>query len=181
MNRKTALALILVALGTLALFGILARCFGLQRTRDCFEGLFYFAAVIAAVFSVLQYWSNSRREKARWLLDLYQRFYQDPMRKVREALDWAKADFCNEPLKEENSTQLANLDDYLNFFEFVAYLEKLGQISKEDIRHLFQYFLEDLGKEPVSSYISRYGYENLYNLLGTLGYLRARARTNGST
>lgn len=102
------------------------------------------------------------------MFDLYQRFYQDRMRAVRIRLDWEKLDFVREPLEDKHQQALADLDDYLNFFEFVAYLEELGQISKEDVRHLFGYFLENLQEESIVNYVTKWGYGNLARLLRDL-------------
>lgn len=48
----------------------------------------YIIAILAAGFSVCQYYRNSKRERTRWLFDLYQRFYgQADLKGMRVRLD----------------------------------------------------------------------------------------------
>jgi hypothetical protein len=73
----------------------------------------------AAIFSVWQYRRNSRRERTRWIYDLYRRFWEQPaLRKMRERIDWGDTAF----LETEDKEELSDFDDYLNFFEFIGYL-----------------------------------------------------------
>jgi len=154
---------------------------GVEWTRELFEALFYVAAIGAALASVVQYRQNSSSERTRRLFELYQKFYTDGrMQQVRLKLDWDEtgfiSEFLNHPQDDRHKEKLAELDDYLNFFHFLSYLVELGQVSKADVRAMFAYFLDDLGREPIPSYLSKYGYRKLYNLLEELGYLK-----NGST
>ena len=48
----------------------------------------------------------------------------------------------------------ADFTDYLNFFEFMAYLEDRGQLSKRDVAALFDYYLRLL---PASSFQAQKG------------------------
>ena len=54
--------------------------------------------------------------------------------------------------------------DYLNFFEFMAYLQSSKQLSRRDVDALFSYYLGCLKKHPeAAAYIRNpaKGYENL--------------------
>jgi hypothetical protein len=93
---------------------------------------------------------------------LYSKFYEQPeLKKVREILDRQPPDspeVCS--LVEDED---ASLTDYLNFFEFMAYLRKYGQLSYENVKALFDYYLSSLCRhETVRKYISDdskgYGY-----------------------
>jgi hypothetical protein len=62
----------------------------------------------------------------------------------------------------------ADLTDYLNFFEFMAYLENCGQLSRSDVAALFDYYLRLLSKhKDVREYVveGRNGYDYLKKLL----------------
>ena len=57
----------------------------------------------------------------------------------------------------------AEFTDYLNFFEFMGYLKKSGQLSRRDVAALFDYYLACLRKhDAVRKYIvddsKGYGY-----------------------
>lgn len=136
-----------IALTVVAIFWAFARSLGLGHARDLFEGLFYITGIIAAVLSYAQYRDNSQQERARWTFDLYQRFYSDEkMRKIREELDWDRFAFLRDPEDPAHAEKLAELDKYLNFFEFMSHLIECRRIPETDAWGLFGHFLEDLKK-----------------------------------
>jgi hypothetical protein len=58
--------------------------------------------------------------------------------------------------------------DYLNFFEFIAFLKKGNQLKDSEINALFGYYLDCLNRhDRVKQYISNpeNGYEGLADLL----------------
>lgn len=58
------------------------------------------------------------------------------------------------------------LVDYLNFFEFVASLWKLKQLSRREILMLFEYYLKRINDHQfVVGYIEKEGFESLAELL----------------
>jgi hypothetical protein len=126
----------------------------------------YVAGVFAAFWAVLVYRSNSRRERARWAENLYSRFYEkEELKQVRDLLDCGPG---NAQVYELIRTESAAWTDYLNFFEFVAYLQSSKQLSKQDVDALFRYYLDCLSKHPeVKEYIrdKEKGYEYLRRIL----------------
>lgn len=61
------------------------------------------------------------------------------------------------------------LVDYLNFFEFIASLHKLGQIRKEEVLMLFRYYLKLIENQgDIRTCIAENGFENLDGLLKDL-------------
>ena len=124
------------------------------------------AGVGAAFCALWVYWTNSRRERARWAESLYARFYEKPeLKAVREQLDCAPGD---PTVTELVAKEHAALTDYLNFFEFVAYLESSKQLSKGDIQALFSYYLSCLKRhKEVAAYIQNpeNDFENLRRVL----------------
>jgi hypothetical protein len=60
---------------------------------------------------------------------------------------------------------LADLDDFLNFFEFIAFLWRRKEIKSAEIQAMFAYALRSVGKNPdVISYIREYDYGELDRL-----------------
>jgi hypothetical protein len=124
------------------------------------------AGIIAVFWALWVYHNNSRRERARWTESLYARFYErTELKAVREMLD------CKSGSAEVSSLvaeEPAALTDYLNFFEFMAYLEKSRQLSKADMKALFDYYLKCLSRhKELSAYIQdpQDGFENLRRIL----------------
>lgn len=124
------------------------------------------AGVFAAFWAVLVYRSNSRRERARWAESLYSRFYEkDELKRVRDLLDCEPG---TRQVSEMVNVESSAWTDYLNFFEFVAYLQSSKQLSKHDVEALFSYYLECLKRHPeVVAYIRKKekGYEYLRKVL----------------
>ena len=85
------------------------------------QPVFHLLAAISVAIAAAAYWKNSALERARWLSSLYTKFYEAPdLKFTREVLD------CNPPnspeVKKLVEEQDARFTDYLNFFEFMAYL-----------------------------------------------------------
>ena len=120
------------------------------------------AGITAAFWALRVYHSNSRRERARWAEDLYSRFYEkEGLKQVRDMLD---CDAGNARVAQLVADESPAWTDYLNFFEFVAYLQESKQLSQQDVEALFSYYLECLKKHPeVAAYVrdQTKGYENL--------------------
>jgi hypothetical protein len=140
----------------------------LNDAKDGLQALSYFAGVIIAGFAVRSYRNSVKTERAKWLEKLYARFYEDnlELKKVRDILDSDEAD--SEQVKALVREESANFTDYLNFFEFVAYLKDQKHLSQSDIEAIFQYYIDCLSKHPsVRAYINKHykGFEYLRKLL----------------
>jgi hypothetical protein len=134
------------------------------------EHIYQACAAVAAIWAVKTYRRNSVIERARWLSSLYSKFYeQADLKGIREVLDSELPTSTEiQKLVEE---QDARFTDYLNFFEFMAYLNECGQLSKKDVRALFHYYLGAIWKhEAVRKYVldDRNGYDYLKKLLPKL-------------
>jgi len=91
--------------------------------------------VVAAGFAAFVYQRNSTFERAKWASGLYDKFYEGTnLKQVRDKLDClTDSDSVNEiVIKEE-----ANFTDYLNFFEFIAFLKISKQLKNSEIETLF--------------------------------------------
>jgi len=92
----------------------------------------YIAGVFAAFWAVMVYQSNSRRERARWAESLYSRFFErEDLKHVRDLLDCNSGD---PQVSELVTTETSSWTDYLNFFEFMAYLQTSKQLSGRDVQ-----------------------------------------------
>jgi hypothetical protein len=112
----------------------------------------YVLAAVSSFVAVLTYRKNSAFERARWLASLYSKFYEAlDLKRIRRSLDDSSP---NSPqVRELIQQEDAGFTDYLNFFEFMAYLEDCGQLSRRDVAALFDYYLRVLAKhEDVRQY-----------------------------
>lgn len=141
------------------------------------QPIFHLLAAVSVVIAALAYWRNSRLERARWLSSLYSKFYEEiDLKMIRETLD------CHSPNAPQVQTLVRDEDakftDYLNFFEFMAYLRACGQLSTKDVGALFDYYLRVLSKhEDVRKYVmdDKNGYGYLKKLLP---HFSSRSRPN---
>lgn len=122
--------------------------------------------VLAAGFAAFVYQRNSAFERARWASSLYEKFYEGTMLKqMRDKLDCLQnLDAVNEIVIREEPA----FTDYLNFFEFIAFLKISNQLKDSEIDSLFGYYLDCLKRhDRVRQYISNpeNGYEGLTKLL----------------
>ena len=108
-------------------------------------------------------------KEAEWLQKLYQQFYEDARyKKIREILDSGSelSDFHALMDSQPNDDLVWQLWDYLNFFEFVASLKKLKQITDDDLKLLFEYPLQRIKENRrISGRLAGEGYEQLDLLL----------------
>jgi len=142
----------------------------LLRSWATTEHIYQACAASAAIGAAVTYWRNSVIERARWMSSLYSKFYeQADLKGIREILDSELPTSAEiQKLVEE---QDARFTDYVNFFEFMAYLNECGQLSKKDVRALFHYYLGSVWKhEAVRKYIldDKNGYDYLKKLLPKL-------------
>lgn len=124
-------------------------------------------AAAGVLGAVRIYYRKVALERATWLSSLYSKFYEAPdLKRIRKILD------DNPPgapqVEELTRNEDPDLTDYLNFFEFMAYLEVRGQLGRRDVAALFDYYLRLLSKhKDVRRYVSddRNGYGYLKKLL----------------
>ncbi len=123
------------------------------------------AGLIAAWIAVVTYRQNVKLERGKWLKELYEKFYErDDLKRVRDLLDGNDQQAKEKLLKEESP----DFTDYLNFFEFVAYLWKTRQITLKEALGIFDYYLRSLKQNNgVAEYIENpaNGFEQLRELL----------------
>ena len=126
------------------------------------QSIYYLLAAVSVLVAVLTYRKNSALERARWLASLYSKFYEAlDLKRIRETLDENSPNSAQ--VRELVQQQDSGFTDYLNFFEFMAYLKDRRQLSKKDVAALFDYYLQLLSKhKDVRKYVmgdrNGYGY-----------------------
>lgn len=126
----------------------------------------YSVAIVGAIVAVFTYRANARRERAKWAVQLFEKFYETNQYKgVREQLDST----ADEPaVKDLVKREGPEFTDYLNFFELVAYMAGTGQLDSSDVLALFHYYLRSLKRHrSVMDYLNNRekGFERLSTLL----------------
>jgi hypothetical protein len=124
---------------------------------------YYLAAPGLLIAAFVQYRSSKKLERAKWMVQLYEKFYEEPrFKRMRAILDCAGQDSAevNQIVDEEE----LEFTDYLNFFEFVSYLTRRGELDDEDVEALFGYYMDCLNNQHrVKQYIhdASKGFEQL--------------------
>jgi gamma-glutamylcyclotransferase (GGCT)/AIG2-like uncharacterized protein YtfP len=135
-----------------------------------------------AIFAFFSYRRQNKREKLRWLQQLYEQFYnQNRYKPVRQRIDFDDLDdllpllyqtqtMSQSPTPEDRN-KIDEFTDYLNFFEWIAFLESKNALSYKDIDVMFNYYLKRIlqidnkhGGRPLD-YIIDSGYEKFVGLL----------------
>jgi hypothetical protein len=130
-----------------------------------------FVASGAAIITIIIYHRNSNLRRAEWLYALFDRFFcQRTYTDIRRMLDYANEDqvySLRDVLHSHSDERLEEkLVDYLNFFEFLASLWKLGQLPIEEIKMTFDYYIRRLGDyEFILEYLQEQGFEGLLQLV----------------
>ena len=132
------------------------------------QGATYVIAILAALGSLWQYRRNSKRERTRWIFELYQRFYeQKNLKAMRVRIDRGDTAFIS---GDSDIYLLDELDEFLNFFELIAYLQRRGDLRQDEVLVMFEYPLRTIaGDKAVLGYLSQYGYDELRGFLKELG------------
>lgn len=138
------------------------------------EAIKVLLAAVAAGLALYAFWTNLKVRRAEWLASLYERFYlNEDFKRTRALLDYDSDERTKllECLRTdpENAKALEPLVDYLNFFEFVASLWKLGQLKTKEVEMMFEYYIRDVAKKPeVMDFIRKEGFEKLQELIAKI-------------
>ena len=134
-------------------------------------------AVLGFPIAVFTYYRTGRTKRAEWLSSLHEKFFEtDRYSHVRSVLDYrsepeysalaaAVTAETHHPLADE-------LYRYLNFFELLAGLRELKQISDKEIKGLFDYDLKLIREHKfIVDVLKPQGFERLDALLKTGPFL----------
>jgi gamma-glutamylcyclotransferase (GGCT)/AIG2-like uncharacterized protein YtfP len=140
------------------------------------QKLFYTISSVGLILGLLRYQRNSRLRRIEWLASLYERFYcSDAFKRMRGIIDYQSHELriIETCIAADHRHDLVEeLVDYLNFFEFVASLWKAKQLKSDELKMLFNYYLQPLANRPFfCAFIHDYDFDNLERLLKEL-YLK---------
>jgi hypothetical protein len=124
-----------------------------------------FGALGTAIWAARTYSQSVKLARARWMKELYEKFYEQPLLKpVRDQLDSGNEQAIAKLVEDEDPA----FTDYLNFFEFLAYLEESGEVKRADMLGIFGYYLKNLkSSPPVIAYVKdpAKGFEKLRRVI----------------
>ncbi len=123
-------------------------------------------ALLLLTLKVLADRKSAKADHAKWVTQLYEKFYENAeLKVVRESIDCGGVDEVRQIVRD----QRPEFTDYLNFFEYVAYLRRNGQLTTSEVQSLFGYYLDCLQSNgDIMAYVentSSHGYELLAELL----------------
>lgn len=128
-------------------------------------------AIVGGAIAIATFRRSAKLKRAEWLYNLYTRFYETQnYKEVRRILDYEPEPELTQLRKSvepgANDKLAEDLVDYLNFFEFVASLWKLGQLCQREILMLFEYYLKRIQDHQfVVGFVRGQGFESLAELL----------------
>ena len=135
-------------------------------------------AALAGYQAVQEYSARVAGDKAKWLFDLYEKLFEDGRYKdVRQKLDYDDTleiktliikDKDNQSFAPNEMNEFDRFTDYLNFFEMIAHLREVGQLTSADVNATFDYYLRLLTKQrnpEIRQYLRKTGFESLDRLL----------------
>ncbi|WP_417250370.1 hypothetical protein [Celeribacter sp.] len=129
------------------------------------------AGSVTALLALQTYHRDAKLRRAEWLYRLYQQFYEnDRFDPIRRLLDYKPEDEIKQlarDIEAEDGTVVHEaFVDYLNFFEFIAVQLKYGNLKRDEVFDMFEYYINGLNEhEFVLKYLTDYGYENLTDLV----------------
>ena len=152
----------------------------LPLAADLATALITFMAIL---FAVYVYYKENRRHSAGMLWHAFSDFYNsDAKRVVRAALEKDNENSVprknlkcavdksvkNVSLDAEEEKLAHDLDDYLNFFQFIGWLLQKKDLTQDDVTGMFSYYVNDLcgdHNDWLLPYIHKYKFDGLEKLL----------------
>jgi hypothetical protein len=134
----------------------------METFKDIAAGVSALIAAFAALTAIWTYRENSKNGRAKWAVQLFEKFFEsEKYRDWRERLD---CDADSHEVREQVDKESTDFTDYLNFFEMVIYLLDTGRLEKNDVLTLFHYYLICLKRQTsVMAYLNNKakGFERL--------------------
>lgn len=140
---------------------------------DSLRYVLQLVGIVAPVIALITYRRNVRTKRAEWLSALHAKFFESTNYKsIRHIIDYEPAEFVTlrECIAQGGSDQLVeSFVDYLNFFEFIASLWKLKQLSLDEVAMMFEHYLNNLASHQfIVDFVAAHGFENLAALIAEL-------------
>jgi gamma-glutamylcyclotransferase (GGCT)/AIG2-like uncharacterized protein YtfP len=139
----------------------------LNQHKQGLKAIAFLSSSGAFIWGVLKYARSIRQQHANWLHKLFVAFYEtDGFKRVRKLYDEKPIDA---PKVFTDIQAEHDLDDYLNFFEFIAGLVKMKQVTLTEVQSMFEYWIRLMQADlDTLTYLRRFGYENLLWLMDKL-------------
>lgn len=147
------------------------------------ELIFALGVVGGGIWGVYTYKKSKRRDAAEWINDLFKDFYlNEQFEDIRRGLEYhyeeeiqlliegrlTERDREIKLLEQKDIELLAQIDDLLNYFEHIAYLEEESHIKAKDREAMFEYWF-DLLNQPkfaaIRRYVSKFGFDRVADSL----------------
>ena len=128
-------------------------------------------ALLGFLFALVTYRRSVKTKRAEWLASLHEKFFEsDRYREIRRVLDYNAeplySDLVNAVATGTHHPLADELYRYLNFFELLAGLRGLGQISDDEIIGLFDYDLRLIRQHAfIVAALRPQGFERLDELI----------------
>ena len=130
---------------------------------------------VSATLGWITYRRNKQLERVKWLSQLHEKFFvEDTYQTARILLDYKYPSVDYKRLEiafpDPGNFEVPQLQErlviYLNFFEFVATLKKEGQLSLDEIRLVFGYYIASLkNHEWLYASLKKNKFRNLPTLI----------------
>lgn len=143
-------------------------------SKTILEPVVAIAAVVGGLLTIYTYWRNSSLKRAEWLYQLYEKFYEASYyKKVRQIIDYEREEEISRlknALENDCDDELVeSLVDYLNFFEFIASLWQLKQLTINEIAIFFEYYILRIGHyDFLNKFLVAESFDNLPELIYAL-------------
>lgn len=142
----------------------------LDEIVKIFQITAYVAATFGIIITVYTYYNNNKVKRGEWLKELFEKFYENnSFSEVRENIEYdslksfLEIDDKGMATNKKNEEKFVN---YLNFFEFIAILQFRNHIKDDEVKDMFEYFINKLNDVPfITRYINQFGFGNLEKLL----------------
>jgi len=136
-------------------------------------------AVFGAGWAIYNYIQSRRHEAAIWLQGIYKDFYlASRFTEIRKILEYRYKELVDplllkrihEPSASITTTEealLCELDTFLNYFEFILFLEKQHRVSRKDRQAMLEYWLNLLRQhENLKCYADKFKFTLVAAALG---------------
>lgn len=131
-------------------------------------------AGVGIIWAARTYLRDTKHRRAAWLGELFEMFYvKNDHKRVRRLMDSGTLAATARSGNSEAQVALEEeVVDYLNFFEFIGSLHAMGQLTREEIDMMFDYYLRLMKKPENHTYLQeehlKYGFERVSALLSTI-------------
>jgi hypothetical protein len=121
--------------------------------------------------AAFSYRNQVKIRQAEWLKSLFEKFFENST--YKEVRTWLDYDILHARLmapdagqRQENEEKFT---DFLNFFEFIGVLYSRGHLPLDQVRDVFDYYLEKIKVEQdCREWINKYSFEKLKALLASI-------------